>query len=212
MDNMPRQEIIAIATSILNNGDIIVKHGTSINNAKNILEKGFDYHRTSFVWQMNKNIEALCNYGWKDNPPNDSANVIIEIPREFIKDLLSIDEEEYQKWIETILNNNNEEAVLNSLTSFEYKPSKKIKLSSGREISSPPSFSAHIPKEFVVGTFIWCNEKTYLRLKDTESALDNLTFIPNNNFYLNLERDSKKNFIEKMRLKLSLEINDRKVK
>ena len=63
-----------------------------------------------------------------------------------------------------------------------------------------------------MGTFIWCNEKTYLRLKDTESALDNLAYIPNNNFYLNLERDSKKEFIEKMRLKLSLEINDRKVK
>ena len=209
---MPRQEIIAIATYILNSGDIIVKHGTTINKAKSILERGFDYHRTSFVLQLNKNIETLCNYGWKDNPSNDSANVIIEVPKEFFKDLLSIDEKEYQKWIETILNNNNEENVLNSLTFFEYKPSKKTQLPSGIELSLPSSFSAHIPKEFVMGTFIWCNEKTYLRLKDTESALDNLAYIPNNNFYLNLERDSKKEFIEKMRLKLGLEINDKKIK
>ena len=103
MKNMPRKEVEKIALEILTSGDIIAKHGTSITNALSILSTGFDFHRTSFVMQSSKSIESLCHYGWKENPPNDSANVIIEIPREFFMDLLDFNSEEYNNWMQSII-------------------------------------------------------------------------------------------------------------
>ena len=121
MQNLPREEIIQIANSILSNSDVIAKHGTSVANAQSIINTGFNYNRTSFVMQTSKSVEALCGYGWKENGPDDSTNVIIEIPKDFMMDLLSLDDDGYNSWIQSVINDEAQEAVLNSLTSFEYQ-------------------------------------------------------------------------------------------
>lgn len=211
MENMPRKKIEEIATNILNNGDIVAKHGTSIENALSIINTGFNYHRTSFVMQSSKSIEALCGYGWKENGPDDSANVIIQVPREFIMDLFSMDADNYQKWLQNIIKDNNQEAVINSITTFEIVPVQDLDATSKFSVPLMPLFSAHIPLEFIVGTFIWCNGKTYLRLKEGESALDNLTFVQNDNFYLNMQADDKKEFIRKMRQKMGIEEEEKRI-
>ena len=90
MESMPREKIEEIALKILYSGDIIAKHGTSVKNALSIINTGFDFQRTSFVMQVSKKIEPLCGYGWKENGPNDSANVIIEIPTPSLKNEIKI--------------------------------------------------------------------------------------------------------------------------
>lgn len=210
MQNLPREKIIQIASSILSNGDIIAKHGTSVANAQSIINTGFNFNRTSFVMQTSKSVEALCGYGWKENGPDDSTNIIIEVPKDFLMDLLSLDENGYNSWIQGVINDEAQEAVLNSLTSFEYTPSKEVNTNTRFSFVLPPAFSAHIPKEFVVGAFIWCNGKTYLRLADGESALDNLSFVSNEGFYSNLDADQKAVFVEKMRSKLGIDGNRKK--
>ena len=212
MENMPRERIAELATNILSSGDIVAKHGTSIENALSIINTGFNYQRTSFVIQTSKSIEALCGYGWKENGPNDSANVIIEVPREFIMDLLSINNDGYQKWLQNIIDGNNQEAVINSITTYEMQHIQNSSTNSLFSPPMPPIMSAHIPQEFIVGAFIWCNGKTYLRLDEGESALDNLTFIPNDNFYLNMQADAKKEFIRKMRTKIGIADDEKKLR
>ncbi len=201
MESMPREKIEEIALKILYSGDIIAKHGTSVKNALSIINTGFDFQRTSFVMQVSKKIEPLCGYGWKENGPNDSANVIIEIPREFFMDLLHMsDIDEYNEWIQNIINKDMQQTVLDNVTKFEFIEAKK----SG-SFFVPPSFKAHIPQEFIVGAFIWCNGKTYLNLKEGESALDNLNFIPNERFYLNLPSEEKNKLLDEIRQKLGIE-------
>ena len=209
MKNMPREKIEEIATNIFNNGDIVAKHGTSIENALSIMNTGFKYSRTSFVVQSSKSIESLCGYGWKENGPNDSANVILMVPKEFIMDLLAIDNNEYKKWLQNIIDGHNQEAVINSVTTFETKHEPNSSTKTMFSLAMPPTICAHIPREFVVGAFIWCNGKTYLRLEEGESALDNLTFISNDNYYLNMQSEERKEFVKKMRTQIGI-IDDEK--
>jgi len=208
MESMPKKQIEEIALNILDSGDIIAKHGTSVKNALSIINTGFDFHRTSFVMQISKSIESLCGYGWKENGPNDSANVIIEVPREFFMGLLymsSIDE--YNSWIQNIKSGNQQEGVLNSVTTFEY-----FEVKNDGFFMIPPTFKAHIPQEFIVGAFIWCNGKTYLNLKEDENALDNLNFVPNEKYFLNMQPDEKRKFLSEMRAKLGIEERGKSLK
>ena len=208
MESMSRKQIEEIALNILDAGDIIAKHGTSVKNALSIINTGFDFHRTSFVMQISKNVERLCGYGWKENGPNDSANVIIEVPREFFMNLLYMSTiDEYHSWIQNIIKENQQEDVLNSVTMFEFFEAKNDGF-----FMIPPTFKAHIPQEFIVGAFIWCNGKTYLNIEEGENALDNLNFVPNENFYLNMQPDEKRKFLSEMRTKLGIEERNRSLK
>ncbi len=208
MESMPKKQIEKIASNILDSGDIIAKHGTSVKNALSIINTGFYFHRTSFVMQIRKSIEGLCGYGWKENGPNDSANVIIEVPREFFMDLLNMSTiDQYNNWLQNIINKNLQEEVLNSVTTFEYFEAKR-----DRMLILPPTFKAHIPQEFIVGAFIWCNGKTYLNLKEGENALDNLNFVPNEKYYLNMQPDEKRKFLSEMRSKLGIEERGKSLK
>lgn len=201
MESMPRRQIENIASVILNSGDIIAKHGTSIEKALSILNEGFDFHRSSYAIQTSKDIETLCKYGWKNNKPGDSTNVIIEVPREFFIDLFSISSiDDYNNWIQEIKNKNMQEVILNSVTTFEYVESEEME-----DSLTPPAYSAHIPREFIAGAFIWCNGKTYLNLEEGENSLDNLSFVPNEKFYLNLQPDEKRNFLREMKDKLGID-------
>lgn len=211
MKNMTRNEIEQIATNIIQTGDIIANHGTSIENAISIINTGFNFTRTSLAIQPSKNIESLCGYGWKENGPDDSSNVIISIPKSFIMDLLSINDDEYQKWLQNVIDNELQRDVINSVATLKKEEGQELNINSTRFFIRP-TISAHIPENFIAGAFIWCNGKTYLNLKEGESALDNLSFIPNENFYLNMSPESKSEFIEKMRNKMGLEIENKKMK
>lgn len=49
MENLPKEIIEKISQEIIKNGEIIAKHGTSVDKAKKIMETGFNYTRTSYV-------------------------------------------------------------------------------------------------------------------------------------------------------------------
>lgn len=199
MESLPREQIEAIATSIFNHNDVIAMHGTSIKNALCILNTGFNFSRTSYVMLNNKNIKALCDYGWKENVPDDAANVIIAVPREFWMDLFPIPStEEYNNWIQSVIDDDAQGLILDSLTSYEYD------VETARRLKMPEVFSAHIPEAFIAGMFVWCDGKTYLNLGKDESALDNLNYIENKKFYLNLSLEERKEIVAQMREKLGI--------
>lgn len=209
MQNLPRDEIVTIANNILGNGDILAKHGTSVKNAISIMDTGFDFHRTSYVIQTSKSVDSLCGYGWKENPPGDATNVVIQIPRDFLMDYFGMDDSEYQKFIQMINDDKSQNKVLDYFTTFEYTRSDVPDPNEKFPIVMPPSFKAHIPREFIAGTFIWCNDKKYSTLKDGESALDNLNFVSNSNFYSNLTPEAKQEFIDQMKEELGKEQESR---
>lgn len=98
--------------------------------------------------------------------------------------------EEYNIWLDDIISNNKQTAILDNVTNFEYSSGEKSGM-----FYIPSSFKARIPQEFIAGAFVWCNGKTYLNLNKDESSLDNLCFIPNENFYLNLSPERKSKII-----------------
>ena len=58
--------------------------------------------------------------------------------------------------------------------------------------------------------FVWCNGKTYLNLLGKEeSALDNLNYIENKKFYLNLSSEERNEVVTQMREKLGIESKDK---
>lgn len=191
MENLPKEIIEKISQEIIKNGEIIAKHGTSVDKAKKIMETGFNYTRTSYVMQTDNNIEHLYSYGWKENGPGDATNVIIQVPREFFKELLGYSDEQYNSWISNVKESKRQEDLLRTVTDIEY-------LQEGRSLR----FKGHIPREFIVGAFIWCNNMTYLRLGPNDNAVDNLNFIKNKYYYCNLPIEEKKNFVEMMRRKM----------
>ena len=65
MEKLSKDIIIGIANGILEENDIIAMHGTSIENAKSIMETGFNFDKTSMAILKSKNIVSLCRYGWK---------------------------------------------------------------------------------------------------------------------------------------------------
>lgn len=207
MENMEREQIKKIASSILSSSDIIAKHGTSVSSGLSIMKTGFNFTRTSYVIDTSKNIESLCSYGWKENNPDDAVNVIISVPREFFMDLFCVSSEEYSKWIENVKKNRTETEVLKAITHFEYSKGTKA-----GKFQVPPSLFAHIPKEFIAGMFVWCNGKTYLTIDKDESALDNLNFISNEKFYLNLNQEERQIIINEMRKKLGIEEENKSLK
>ncbi len=177
MEKMTRENIENIANKILEESDIIAKHGTTIANAQSILENGFLYYRTSFVLQKSKSAEGLCDYGWKDTAaPDDTATVIISIKKEFIKDWFGLNDEEYEKWIQA--HENDKKTYIDAFSGcFNI---------------------AKTPKELIAGVFVWCDGKTYLNLEKDESALDHMTFIENKKFYNNLSVEEKLKFIKEL--------------
>jgi len=169
MEKMTKQQIIEIGEKILERADVIAQHGTSINNALSIMKTGFNYTRTSMVMHTSKNVPELCTYGWKENAAGDAANVIISVPKTFFKQMLGYSDEEYQNWINNIPCKNATELLLRSLTTIEFDAPGVV-------------FAAHVPKEFIKGTFIYTDNKNYLSfMGDWEAGMDHLTYLENEN-------------------------------
>ena len=194
MSKMDRKIIEKVGEDILSESDIIAKHGTSIANAKSIIETGFRFNRTSMVVQSTDNVVGLCTYGWKENRGGDAANVILSVPKSFFMDLLGYDENEYSKWIEKIKKDGLEEKIILSVCDVLFE----------KQIGPyPPLIKSTLPKEFVRGIFVYTDNKTYLNfLNNFEEGMNYLEYFDNPKFYNNLSEEEKSVFVEKMRNKM----------
>ena len=187
MEKHSKEKIIEIGKKILIESDIIAKHGTSISNALSILDTGFNFHRNSMVVQKSKDIGSLCAYGWKENARGDAANVIISVSQAFLKIWQGLDSEQYDQWIKYVYNNDYNVSVIYSVSKMEV-----IKESG----SYPGGIKSHVPKEFIKGCFIYCDNKNYLDfLLNYDEALEHLTYIENPGFFDNLTLQEQKAFI-----------------
>lgn len=176
------------AKKILDSGDVFALHGTSIENALSIMETGYDFHRTSFVSLNEKSIVVMCSYGWKENARGDAANVIIEVPASFYKQLIGLSEEEYESWKNNNLREVGTETALKSLAHMEI---------------NGPFMQAHIDREFIRGVFIFCDDKTYVDfLNNKEEALNHLCFIENEHFFDNLPSLEQREFVDATRMRI----------
>lgn len=185
---LPKVEIESIAKTILSESDIIAKHGTSIDNGLSIISTGFNYHRTSYVIDTGNSIEGLCTYGWKDNKIDDSANVIISIPRTFMMEVFNLNEEEYDSFIRNVKYKELESDIIDSLCDCERNGFfTQMKL----------------PREFIRGMFIFTDHKTYKDFLDNpEDGLMHLAFYNNPNYFKNLNKEEQKAFVEHMKEKM----------
>jgi len=195
MERLPRENIEKIGKEIFEKSDIVANHGTSIENAISIMETGFDYSRTSYIIQTTKNVVSLCTYGWKENEVGNAANVIISVPKSFFKNMLNMREEDYNKWINNIINHNFQNDALMSVSYIEME-----------KTVSPifkPMMKVHIPREFIKGMFIYTDNTNYLRfVNNLEEGLEHLTYIENKYYYENLTKEEQEIFTDKMREKI----------
>lgn len=199
-----REEIKKVGNEILSNNSVIAQHGTGHENAVSIMNTGFNYNKTSYILNSEKDFRRLCCYSWKEN---SQSNVILAIPQSFVKDFTGMDEKDYDSWISKIKGAKLEKAVLKLFTDIECKTiSQKKEEAANRFWNLMPDikiFEAHIPKEFVCGMFTWLNGKDSISVsKDGEEYLDFLQYDSNANFYCNLTEEDKINFIDSMKHKL----------
>lgn len=198
MEKLLKEDILKIAEGIFLNSDIIAKHGTSIENALSIIDTGFNYDKTSMVSQESKDPVILCSYGWKENKRGDLTNVILSIPKSFIKKLNGFDDTQYEVWLSNIAAKGMDaEALL-------YAVSEKVEneSTSFRGIMLPKVEKCHIPREFVKGCFVFCDNTSYLDfLSNPEEALNHLSYIENENYYDNLSIEEQDKFIEEFNSK-----------
>jgi len=188
MEKLSREQIEQIGNTILSESDIIANHGTTINNGLSIMNTGLNFNRTSMIIN-DGNIIKLCTYGWKETAIGDSSNIIISIPKSFLKSLLGYDDEQYNNWITKIKTSDDKQPVINSVCDTE--------------IISGPFFKSTLPKEFIRGMFIYTdgtNRSSFLN--NQEEGMNHLTYIDNKNYYENLTEEEQKSFVSEMRKKM----------
>ena len=188
MEKLSKEQIENIGRNILQESDVVANHGTSFENGLNILETGFNFHRTSMVIHKDNDIVSLCTYGWKENEVGNAANIIISIPKEFYLLLLNFDEETYKNWVANIKSNNLQVQLIESVSEFEI---------------NGPLFIATVPKEFIRGMFVYTDNKNSLSfIGNMEEGMNYLTYIDNQHYFTNLSDEEKNDFVEKMKIKL----------
>ena len=197
MEKMPRNQIEEIGKDILSRTDIIAQHGTSIANAKSIMETGFNFTRTSYVINSKKDLILLCTYGWKENFKGDAANVIMCLPKSFFIQLIGFDNSAYSMWIDNALRQNQQAQLLDSITYFDFSSSVN------KDDMVMRGYKGTIPREFVKGCFIYTDNTNYLSFfPDNNAGMDHLTYIENPNYFENLSKDDQALFVEEMRNKI----------
>ena len=165
--------------------------------AEREMKTGFKFDKTSMAILKSKNIVSLCHYGWKENVAGDCANVIIAIPKSFIKLLNNYNDDEYSNWIDNINRNNYQEGMFITIsTTVEYREPQERKMGKFIAPRLPNYIKRCIPKEFVKGCFIYCDNKRYLDfLSNREEALNHLTYIENPCFFDNLSHEEQVEFV-----------------
>ena len=198
MESLPKNQIIEIAKNIFNESDIIGKHGTSVANAKSIVETGFVFYRTSIAIQNGKSIVGLCSYGWKENAANDATNVIISIPKSFIMMINHFSEDDYKNWIEMVQRDKAMEGLFIAISSVIETREADTSEQFGKFVPPrlPNYMKRHIPKEFIKGFFVWCDGKRYFDyLSKLEESLEHLSYVENPYFFNNLSIEDQEKFV-----------------
>ena len=196
MEKLSSGQIKNIGEEIFSNSDVIAQHGTSIANALSIMEDGLYYSISSIIMNRNKNIQRLCTYSWKDNVPGDVANVIICVPKSFMKIWFKLNDEQYDVWINKQIELDNLENFLYCISNVEPNPYKKVDEENALPYNVSPSM--HIPREFIKGAFIYTDNKNSLSFTNREEAFNHLTYVDNKNYYDNLSKDDQKDFMHKL--------------
>lgn len=193
---MTKEQILVIATEIINEENVVAQHGTSIANAKSIMESGLNGNRTTYVvCKPDTSPIKVAIYGWKENAPGDAANVIISIPSSFYSKLLGYTKEEVATWLKDARQNIGETALIMSIADMR------------TEVSNFPlmNVSFNIPKEFIKGMFVYQNNTNYLSfLNNEEAALENLVYYSNSNYFDNLSIEEQEIFVQNMQNKLGI--------
>ena len=198
MRKLSKEEILEIAQKIFSGSDIIAKHGTSITNALSILETGFNYDKTSMVGQKSKDPVKLCSYGWKESKRVEASNVILSISKLFMKKLNGFSDEEYERWLENL----NQKNVSSEMLFYGVSDKEEKEGVSYNGILLPGIEICHVPREFVKGCFVFCDNTNYMDfLSNQEEALEHLTYIENENYFDNLSVEEQDRFIEEYKSK-----------
>ena len=195
MEKLPREKIIEKANEIFNTCDVVAKHGTSLKNAVSIMDTGFRFDKTSMAGQISKDPVKLCSYGWKENPAGDSTNVIIVLPKSFIKMLKGYNDEEYEQWLERYVKDGTDSTML------FYGVADVIPGESTEFMGIPlPGIDKYcVPREFVKGFFFFCDNTTYLNfVHDPSEALEHLSYVENEHYFENLSPVEQQAFVEEL--------------
>ena len=164
-----------ILNSIINTGDIIAKYRTNIDNIDNILKNGFIFEKADLVIQDKKELEKLLSSELKNKNIN---NVIIVIPKTFIKEIRDFDDKDYEDWKKLTKDVSYREFMFQAFSDIVEKEDIK---ENEFGLSLPSLTSFHLPKEFVIGYIGEDNGKKVL--------------IDNPNFFDNITKEKQKEFI-----------------
>ena len=198
MEKLSKEQVLDVANNIFETCDIIAKHGTSISSAMSIIDTGFDFDKTSMVGQKSKDPVLLCSYGWKENMRGDATNVILAIPKSFVMKLNNMSESVYEAWKESVLEKGSDAEFLFYAVSKE-KEDKVIERPSGFP-QLPPVIKRNVPKEFIKGFFVFCDNTNYLDfISNPEEALNHLSYVENENFFDNLTMEEQDKFVAKFK-------------
>lgn len=208
---MNKEEVLAIASKILSEENIVATHGTSIECANSIIATGLEAKKTTYVlYSKCRNPEFLATYGWKENDKGDAANVVITIPGTFLEQLLGENKEEVKEKIRFFRERGLMDEVIRSFADMRTMTNQSKNPESRFTVPTMPRVIFTIPKEFIRGIFVYQNNTNYLSFLtsdgfDYSHALENLAFFDNPNFFDNLSVVEQEEFIKSMREKLNLE-------
>ncbi len=196
MEKLLRKQVVEIANQVFDNCDIVAKHGTSLSSAVSIMETGFDYDKTSMIGQASKDPVKLCAYGWKESKRGEASNVILAIPKSFIMKLNGFDEKQYNEWVkQRIVKGSDAEMLL-----YAVSDKKETGITSFGGITLPGIEKCHLPREFVKGSFFFCDNTNYMDfLQNPEEALDHLAYMDNEYFFDNLTPEEQDKFVDEFK-------------
>lgn len=196
MEKFPKEKIIEVANEIFESCDVVAKHGTWFHKAMSIMETGLDYDKTTMAGQVSKDPIKLVSYGWKEVPAGEAANVILALPKTFIKKLNGMNDEQYKEWLAKFLNRGPDAEILLYAASEKHNTG----IIEYKGVTLQGTESCHLPREFVKGSFFFCDNKTYFDfIKNPEEALEHLTYVENEYFFDNLTPEEQDKFVEAFR-------------
>ncbi len=198
---MNKEEILQLATDMLESKSVIGAHGTSITNAESIAKTGLNGNRSTFVpFTPSSDPKKLATYCWKENGPNDTANCVIQIPLSFFQKLMGIDKKQLLEWRESIIGS--EEAIIYNMADKEIS-----KQATPSPVPRMPAVNFNLPKEFIRGYFIHTNGQSGkdFQTKSLDELCENVDFVENPLYFENLSQKEQDDFVYAKQVKMGIE-------
>ncbi len=146
MKKMSKKEVSDIMKNISSNSDIIAYHETNSKNVEKIIKDGLVYEKGSLVILEKKDANEL-------NSCEESANVVVSIPKSFIKQIREYNDEEYSEWIKMINDSDSSEFIIEVFSNV-IDDEIRVEEDESELLGLPMLIKCHLPKEFVNGCFI----------------------------------------------------------